>query len=71
MGLQLSVQTSRESQVDPGCVWIAIRSRGGREREKIKEHEREEKSVKIEENILNRVCSFVRRQKVHLFLHAI
>ena len=39
-------------------------------REKNIEHEREEKSVDIEEKILNRVCSFVHRQKVHLFPHA-
>ena len=38
--------------------------------EKNKEHERENKSVDIEEKILNGVCSFMYRQKVHLFSHA-
>ena len=38
--------------------------------EKNKEHEREEKFVDIEEKILNKVCNFVRRKKVHLFPHA-
>ena len=38
--------------------------------EKNIEHEREGRSVEIEENILNRVCSFMYRQKVHLFSHA-
>ena len=38
--------------------------------EKTREHEREEKSVDIEEKILNIVCSFMYRQKVHLFPHA-
>ena len=38
--------------------------------EKIREHEREEKSIEIEEKILNIVCSFMYRQKVHLFSHA-
>ena len=67
----MSVQTSREALFDPGCVWIASRSRVGREREKIRENKREENSVNIEEKSLNRVCSFVRRKKVHLFPHAI
>ena len=49
---------------------IAGRSRVEREREKIREHEREGKSVKIEEKILNRVYKFVCRQKVYLFPHA-
>ena len=35
-----------------------------------KEHEREENSIDIEENILKRVCSIMYRQKVHLFPHA-
>ena len=34
------------------------------------EHEREEKSVEIEENILNRIFRFMYIQKVHLFPHA-
>ena len=38
--------------------------------EKIREHEREEKSIEIEDNNLNRVCSFMYREKVHLFPHA-
>ena len=38
--------------------------------EKIREHERGEKSVEIEEKILNIVYSFMYRQKVHLFSHA-
>ena len=38
--------------------------------EKNIEHEREEKSVEIEEEILNRVYNFMYRQKVHLFPHA-
>ena len=38
--------------------------------EKNRDHERENKSVDIEENMLNRVCSFMYRQKVHLFSHA-
>ena len=38
--------------------------------EKNIEHEREEKSIEIEEKILNRVCSFMYRQKVHIFFHA-
>ena len=38
--------------------------------EKNKENEREEKFVETEENILNIVCSFMYRQKVHLFPHA-
>ena len=38
--------------------------------EKNIEHEREDKSAEIEEKILNRVCSFMFRQKVHLFPHA-
>ena len=38
--------------------------------EKIREHAREEKSVEIEEKILNRVYSFMYRKKVHLFSHA-
>ena len=38
--------------------------------EKIREHEREGKSIEIEEKILNRVCSFMYRQQVHLFPHA-
>ena len=38
--------------------------------EKNKEHERENKSVEIEEKIMNIVCSFMYRQKVHLFSHA-
>ena len=37
---------------------------------KIKEHERDKKSVDIEENILNRVDSFTYRQNFHLFPHA-
>ena len=49
---------------------ITSRSRVQIEREKIKEDEREEKSVKIEEKILNRVYKFVCRQKVYLFPHA-
>ena len=53
MVLWLSAETSREVRVDPGCVWVAIRSRVEREREKIKEHEREENYVRIEEKILN------------------
>ena len=70
MVLQLSVQTSREGRVDPGFVWIAIRSRVERERKKILDHEREEKYVNIEENILNKVYNFLHRKKVHLFPHA-
>ena len=46
------------------------RSRVERGRENIREHEREEKYVKIEEKILNIVCGFMYRQKVHLFPHA-
>ena len=42
---------------------ITSRSRVEGEREKIREHEGEEKYVKIEDNILNIVCSFVCRQK--------
>ena len=61
MVLQLSAQTSREGRVDPGFVQIASRSRVEGEREKIREHEREEKSVKREEKRLNRVCNFIRR----------
>ena len=38
--------------------------------EKNRENEREEKSVEIEEKILNRFYSFMFRQKVHLFSHA-
>ena len=38
--------------------------------DKIIEHEREEKSVEIEEKIFNRFCSFMYKQKVHLFPHA-
>ena len=38
--------------------------------EKNIEHEREEKSVELEEKILNIVCSFMYKQKVHLFSHA-
>ena len=38
--------------------------------EKIRENEREEKSVEIEENILNKVYSFMYRQNAHLFPHA-
>ena len=38
--------------------------------EKNREHEREEKSVELEEKILNRVCSFMYRQNVHIFPHA-
>ena len=38
--------------------------------EKIREHKREEKSIEIEENILNRVCSLMYRQQVHIFPHA-
>ena len=34
------------------------------------EHEREKKPVKIEEKILNIVCSFMYKQKVHIFSHA-
>ena len=34
--------------------------------EKNREHEREEKSVQIEENILNVVYSFMYIQKVHI-----
>ena len=56
--------------MDPGCVWISSRSRIGREIEKIKEHEREEKSVKIEKKILNKVYNFVHKQEVHLFPHS-
>ena len=67
---QLSTQTGREGQVYLVCVWIASRSIVDREREKIREHQREEKFVNIEENILNRVYSFMYRQKVHLFPHA-
>ena len=52
-------------------MWIASRSRIGREIEKIKEHEREENSVKIEKKILNKVYNFVHKQKVHLFPHSI
>ena len=70
MVLQLSAQKVREGRVDPGYVRIASRSRVEQEREKTREHEREKNSVKIEENILNRVCNFVRREKVHLFPHA-
>ena len=51
MVLQLSLQTSREVQVYPGCVRISSMSRVEGEREKIREHEREGKSVKIEEKI--------------------
>ena len=60
---QLSTQTGREGQVYLGCVWIASRSIVEREREKTRDHEREEKSVKIGEKILNKVCSFVCRQE--------
>ena len=49
-------------------MWIAIRSRVEREREKIREHEREEKFIKIEENILNRVSIFVHRQMVYFLI---
>ena len=49
---------------------ITSRSRVEQERENIRENEREEKLVKIEENILNRVYKFVCRQKVYLFPHA-
>ena len=38
--------------------------------EKIIEHEREDKPVETEETILNIVCSFMYKQKVHLFSHA-
>ena len=38
--------------------------------EKNKENERENKSVEIEEKILNIVCSFMYIQKVHIFSHA-
>ena len=38
--------------------------------EKNREHEREKKSVEIEEKILNRVYSSMNGQKVHLFYHA-
>ena len=57
----MSAQIGREGRVDPGCPRIASRSRVEGEREKIKEHEREEKFVKIEEKILNIVCNFVCR----------
>ena len=70
MVFQLSLQKSRDDVFNPCCVRIASRGRIESEREKIREHEREEKYVKIEENILNRIYSFVRRQKVHLFPHA-
>ena len=63
MVLQLSAQTSREGRVNPGCVGIASRSRVEGEKKNIKEHEREEKSIKIEEKILNKVCSVVCKQK--------
>ena len=39
-------------------------------REKNKEHEGKEKSLEIDENILNIVYSFMYRQNVHLFPHA-
>ena len=51
MVLQLSAQTSREGRVEPCYVWIAIRSRVEGERENIRDHKMEEKSVKREENI--------------------
>ena len=38
--------------------------------EKIREHEREEKSIEIEEKILNIVYRFMYIQKVHLFAYA-
>ena len=53
MVLHLSAQTSREGRIDPSRVWITSMSRVERGREKIIKHEREEKSIKIEENILN------------------
>ena len=43
---QLSTQIGREGRFDPGCARIASRSRVEGEREKIREHEREEKYVK-------------------------
>ena len=49
-------------------IFSSIRVERGRD--KIIEHEREEKYVNIEKKILNRVYSFVHRQKVHLFPHA-
>ena len=39
-------------------------------RENIREHEREKEYLKLDNKILNRVCSLVRRQKVHRFPHA-
>ena len=35
-----------------------------------REHEREKKSIEIEEKILNRVYSFMYIKKVHLLSHA-
>ena len=61
---------SREGRFDLDCVQITSRSRVGREIENIREHEREEKYVNIEEKILNIVCIFVHIQKVHLFPHS-
>ena len=37
--------------------------------EKNIEHEKEEKYVEIEEKILNRFCSFIYIQKLHIFPH--
>ena len=34
------------------------------------EHEREKKSVEIEKKILDIICSFMYKQKVHLIHHA-
>ena len=38
--------------------------------EKKREHDREEKSIEIEDNILNIDCIFMYREKVHIFPHA-
>ena len=38
--------------------------------EKIRENERVDKSIEIEEKISNRVCSFMYIQKFHLFPHS-
>ena len=38
--------------------------------EKNIEHEREKKSIEIEDKIFNKICSFMYREKLHLFSHA-
>ena len=60
----------RGGLVDLGCVQITSASRVKGEREKIREHEREKESVKLEKKILSRDYSLVCRRKVHLFPHA-